>query len=187
MRNFIFGILFTLIALAAGGWWCVKQGYVNFAADQRPSFVEEKIAMDAVDASMDRRAPEGKNPVTPTEENVAAGAKLYLDHCGGCHGVPSNPESAFGRSFNPPVPGFFKDPPDMSESQNFYAIRHGIRWTGMPAWSKTLTDSQIWQIVTFLGNIQKLPPAAEKVFGPQAGETPAPPPMRMPAKMPMAH
>jgi thiosulfate dehydrogenase len=187
MRNFILGIFFALIALAVGGWWCVKQGYVNFAADQKPSFVEEKIAMDAVDASMDRRAPEGKNPVTPTEENIAAGAKLYLDHCGGCHGVPSNPDSAFAKSFNPQVPEFFKDAPDMSDSQNFYAIQHGIRWTGMPAWSKTLTDSQIWQIVAFLSNIEKLPPAAEKVFGPEAAGAPAPAPMTMPMKMPMAH
>jgi thiosulfate dehydrogenase len=185
MKNFIVGILFTLIALIAGGWWSVKQGYFDFAADHKPSFVEEKIAMAAADASMDRRAGEAKNPVAPTEENIAAGAKLYLDHCGGCHGVPSNPESEFARSFNPPVPEFFKDAPDMSDSQNFYAIQHGIRWTGMPAWSKTLSDAEIWQLATFLDNVDKLPPAAQKVFGPQAAAAPASPPM--PMSMPMAH
>jgi mono/diheme cytochrome c family protein len=130
---------------------------------------------------MDRRAGAAKNPVTPTEENIAAGAKLYLDHCGGCHGVPSNPDSAFSRSFNPPVPEFFKDAPDMSETQNFYAIQHGIRWTGMPAWGKTLSDAEIWQIAAFLGNVGKLPAAAQKVFGPQTADAPAPSPM------PMAH
>jgi mono/diheme cytochrome c family protein len=183
MRNFIVGIMFTLIALIVGGWWCVKQGYLNFAADQKPSLVEEKIAMAAVDASMDRRAGEGKNPVMPTEENIAAGAKLYLDHCGGCHGVPSNPESEFARSFNPPVPEFFKDAPDMSDSQNFYAIQHGIRWTGMPAWGKTLSAAEIWQLAAFLDNVGKLPPAAQKIFGPQPAAAPAPVPM----SMPMAH
>jgi mono/diheme cytochrome c family protein len=187
MKGFILGILFTLIALAAGGWWCVKQGYVNFAADQKPSLVEEKLAMDAVDASTDRRAPDAKNPVTPTEENLAAGAKLYLDHCGGCHGVPSNAESQFGKSFSPQVPEFFKDAPDMSENQNFYIIQHGIRWTGMPAWNKTLSDQQIWQLVAFLSNVEKLPPAAQAVFGPQPapGNAPAAPAMQM--KMPKAH
>jgi mono/diheme cytochrome c family protein len=185
MRNFIVGILFTLIALIVGGWWCIKQGYVNFAADQKPSYAEEKVAMAAVDASMDRRASDAKNPITPTEENIVAGAKIYLDHCGGCHGVPSNPESVFSRSFNPPVPEFFKDAPDMSDSQNFYAIQHGVRWTGMPAWGKTLSDTEIWQVATFLDNIGKLSPAAQKVFGPDAAAAPAPTPM--PAGMPMAH
>ncbi len=185
MRNFIVGILFTLIALIVGGWWCVKQGYVNFAADQKPSYAEEKVAMAAVDASMDRRAGDAKNPITPTEENIAVGAKIYLDHCGGCHGIPSNPDSAFSRSFNPPVPEFFKDAPDMSDSQNFYAIQHGIRWTGMPAWGKTLSDTEIWQVATFLDNVGKLPPAAQKIFGPDAAAAPAPSPM--PMSMPMAH
>jgi thiosulfate dehydrogenase len=189
MRGFLLGILFTLIVLVAGLWWCLKQGYVNLAADQQASATEEKIAMDAVDASTDRRASEGKNPLEPTEANIAAGAQLYLDHCAGCHGVPSNPDGAFARSFYPPVPEFFKDAPDMSDGQNFYIIQHGVRWTGMPAWSKTLSDTQIWELVTFLANLEKLPPAAQRVFGPQPANAPAtrPPGMKMPpgAKMEM--
>jgi mono/diheme cytochrome c family protein len=82
--------------------------------------------------------------------------------------VPSNPESQFGKSFNPPVPAFFKDAPDMPENQNFYIIQHGIRWTGMPFWNRTLSDTQTWQLVTLLSNIQKLPPAALKEFEPPA-------------------
>jgi len=89
-----------------------------------------------------------------------------VNHCAGCHGVPSNPDSQFAHSFNPEVPSFFKDAPDMAEHQNFYIIKHGIRWTGMPAWDKTLDDTQTWQIVTFLSNIEKLPPAAQKELAP---------------------
>jgi len=183
MKNFLLGILFALVAMIAGGWFALKQGYVNFAADQRPSFVESKISMVALDASTDRRAPEQKNPVSPTEESIAAGAKIYLDHCGGCHGVPSNPDSAFARSFYPAVPRFFHDAPDMSESANFYIIRHGIRWTGMPAWGSTLDDTQTWQVVTFLSNIEKLPPAAQKILGATNASTPR----SMPRGMQMDH
>lgn len=182
MRNFILGVLFAIVLSSVGGYVCLERGYVNFAADQRPSLMEAKVAMAAVDAWTDRRAPEGKNPIQPTEENIAAGAKVYLDHCAGCHGVPSNPESEFAQSFNPPAPGFFKDLPDMPDNQNFYIIRHGIRWTGMPAWGKTLNETQTWQVVSFLSNVEKLPPAAQKVFGPSAA---SPAPMSMP--MPMAH
>ena len=124
--------------------------------------------MGAVDASTERHAGERKNPAPATEENLVAGAQLYLNHCAGCHGVPSNPDAPFARSFYPPVPAFFKDAPDMPENQNFYIIAHGVRWTGMPAWNKTLTEAQIWQVVTFLSNIEKLPPAASKVFEPPA-------------------
>jgi mono/diheme cytochrome c family protein len=189
MRNFVSGILFTWIVLCAGGYWIFEKGYVNFAADQRPSDVESKLARSARDASADRRAPVRENPIAPTEKNLAVGAKIYLDHCAGCHGVPSNPESAFSWSFYPPVPGFFKGTPDLSEKQNFYAIQHGVRWTGMPAWGGTLPETQIWQVVTFLNNIQKLPPAAQNVFGSESATAPASPPspMSTPMAMPVAH
>lgn len=118
------------------------------------------------DAATDRRASDAKNPIPATEENLVAGTKLYVNHCAGCHGLPSNPESTFAQSFYPEVPSFFKEAPDMAENQNFYIIQHGIRWTGMPAWNKTLNDTQTWQIVTFLSNIEKLPPAAMKEMAP---------------------
>jgi mono/diheme cytochrome c family protein len=164
MGKFILGIVVALVAIFGGGYYIAEKGYINFQADQPASSMERHFAMAAVDASTDRHAPDRKNPLAANEENIVAGAQLYVNHCAGCHGVPSNAESQFGRSFNPPVPAFFKDAPDMPENQNFFIIQHGTRWTGMPAWGTTLTEPQIWEIVTFLSNIQKLPPAASKVF-----------------------
>ncbi|MFZ3217527.1 MAG: c-type cytochrome [Candidatus Acidiferrales bacterium] len=176
MKAFLLGIILTLIVLAVGGYLLLKKGYMNFDADHQPSAFENHLAMSAVDAATERNAPNAKNPVPADEPNLVAGAKLYVDHCAGCHGVPSNPDSQFGRSFNPPVPAFFKDAPDMAENQNFYIIQHGVRWTGMPAWNQTLSEAQIWQLVTFLSNIEKLPPAALQQFqAPSAATTPPPP------------
>lgn len=166
MRSFLLGIIFTLVVLILGVFWYTRTGRVSFAADQQPSAIERRFAMGAMDAATDRHAPDVKNPLYASEDNIVSGAQLYLNHCAGCHGTPSNPDSQFAHSFNPPVPQFFKDSPDMPENQNFYIIQHGIRWTGMPAWSKTLNDNQIWQIITFLSNIEKLPPAAKKVLEP---------------------
>ncbi|HTV60087.1 MAG TPA: c-type cytochrome [Verrucomicrobiae bacterium] len=178
MKNFIIGVIFALVVAAAGVSYYVMKGYVNTRADQPPSAIESKLAMSAMDASADRNAPDQKNPVTATEENLVAGAKLFHDNCAGCHGLPSNSDTEFGESFYPPVPQFFKDAPDMPDNENFYVIKHGVRWTGMPAWNKTLTDQQIWQITTFLATIGKLPPAAlqqlEPPLQPAAAATAAP-------------
>ena len=174
MKAFLAGVVVTLLALLAGGYFYLTQGYVNIAADQPVSRFERRLAMGAMDASTERHAPETKNPVPPTEDNLVAGAKLYLEHCAGCHGLPSNPESHFSRSFNPATPGFFKRAPDMPDNQNFYIIQHGVRWTGMPAWSQTLGETQIWQIATFMANIEKLPPAARKVLEPPPAAAPSP-------------
>ena len=176
MKPFLYGVVATLFGLIVGGYFYLTGGHVNIAADQRPGFFERRLAMRAMDAAVERRAPDLKNPVPPTEENLVSGAKLYLDHCAGCHGVPSNPASEFSRSFNPPVPNFFKRAPDMPDHENFYITQHGIRWTGMPAWTGILTDDQIWKIVTFMSQIEKLPPAAKKVLEPtEASATPTAP------------
>jgi mono/diheme cytochrome c family protein len=174
MKGFLLGIITTLAALLLVAIIVMKTGVVNFSADQPPSETEKHLAMSAVDASTDRHAPEAKNPLPANEANLVSGAELYMNHCAGCHGLPSNPDSAFAKSFNPPVPVFFKDAPDMAENQNFYIIQHGVRWSGMPAWGGTLSETQIWQLVTFLGSVEKLPPAAQKKLELQqpAGVTP---------------
>jgi hypothetical protein len=52
----------------------------------------------------------------------------------------------------------------MPENENYWIIRHGIKMTGMPAWDKVLSDTDIWKVITFLrkmGDLDKLPPAAQ--------------------------
>ena len=46
----------------------------------------------------------------------------------------------------------------MAENQNFYIIQHGVRLSGMTAWRTSLNESEVWQVTTFLSNIDKLPP-----------------------------
>ena len=174
MRSFLLGVIVTILCIVLGGYFVMKQGYVDFSADQRPSSTETHFAMAAVDASTDRHAGNQKNPLQSSEETLVGGSILYRDHCAGCHGTPSNPDSQFGHSFNPPVPQFFKEGSDMADNQSFYIIQHGVRWSGMPSWNRTLSENEIWQIVAFLGHIGKLPPAAEKVLAPIQSSAPAP-------------
>ncbi|MFZ0735980.1 MAG: c-type cytochrome [Candidatus Acidiferrales bacterium] len=162
MRNFFWGVIFTLIVIAIGGYLILQGGYVNFGADAPPSSLEKKIATGASDASIARHAPQMANPLTPTDENLLAGARLYRDNCAGCHGDPANMDSSLGDSFNPPAPAFLMDKPDMPEYQNFYIIRHGIRWSAMPSWKGKFNDTQTWQVVTLLSHIDKLPPAVDQ-------------------------
>jgi mono/diheme cytochrome c family protein len=174
MRGFLYGVVFTIFILVAGIFYYLKSGRMNLQADQTPSAMERKLAMGTVDASTERHAPDKKNPIEPTEQNLAEGARLYMSHCAGCHGIPSNRDSQFGRSFNPPVPQFFSDAPDMPENQNFYITQHGIRFTGMPAWNSTLSETQIWMIVMFMSHIEKLPPGALRELEPSGAAPGAP-------------
>jgi len=163
MKGFLCGIGTMILILVLGLLFAIM-GFVDMRADNPPSRLETVLAGRAMDASVARAAPKAANPVTADATNLVAGARLYRDHCALCHGDPANPQSALAGSLNPPAPQFMKDMPDMPDEQNFYILQHGIRWTAMPAWKNVVSEQQTWQLVTFLGHINNLSPAAKQVF-----------------------
>jgi thiosulfate dehydrogenase len=171
MKGFIFGIVTMILILALGLLFALK-GFVSMRADNPPSKIEATLAGHAMDASIARAAPKATNPLTADETNLVVGARLYRDHCTLCHGDPAHPKSSLADSLNPHAPQFMNDMADMPENQNFYILQHGIRWTAMPSWKNILTEQQIWQLVTFLGHMHELPPAAKQVFTDTVVRTP---------------
>jgi thiosulfate dehydrogenase len=164
MGKFVFGVIVGIVAVFGGAYAYVHYGFFNMRADQARGTVERIYMRGAMDRYAERYAANQKNPLTADEATLIAGVKLYKNDCALCHGGPSNPISDVGQGLNPRAPQFLKDAPDLPEYQNFWIIKHGIRMTGMPAWEKVLTDSEIWQLTTFLTKfeqIDKLPPAVQ--------------------------
>jgi len=169
MKKFIFGAITAFVLLALGGLGFALLGLINTDADHAPSHTETWLATQAMDASMQRRAPHDNNPVPATDANLIDGMKLYTMDCSGCHGGLDRKPNPFGTSFYPPVPQLILDPPDDPEWHIAYAIRHGVRNTGMPAWKGSITDEEIWKITAFLSRIEKLPPAVQEQWKKSAG------------------
>lgn len=173
MVRILIGFLLGIV-VALGGMVCyVRFGFVDPRADIEVGSLESKIAMPALDASVDRRAPDVKNPLQPTDENLIAGMNIYQQACAGCHGDIQHPRDPFGGSFYPRVPQFVEDPPDMPENQNFFIIKHGVRLSGMPAWETAFDDRKIWKVTTFLSHMDKLPPAVSAAWKTAASPTDA--------------
>jgi mono/diheme cytochrome c family protein len=161
MGKFILGVIVTLLVLVLGGLGFAMLGFFPTAANVEPPHMERHFAMGAVDASMERHAPRVTNPLTPTDQNLEDGMKLYTMNCSLCHGGLDRKPSALASSFYPPPPNLISDPPDDPEWHIFYTIRTGVRYTGMPAWDKTLTEQDMWKITQLLSHLDKLPPAVQ--------------------------
>ena len=172
MKNFVAGIVATLIVLTFGGWLYLRLGYADLRANLPQSRLESQLATTALDASTARHAPPQPNPIAPTEANLLDGARLYRDKCADCHGRPDNPLSDCGASFNPPAPQFIEAHPRLPENQNFYLIKNGVRRSAMPAWGNIMADSEIWQVVTFLNHLDNLPPSVQQELHQPAGSNP---------------
>ncbi len=175
MGKFILGAIVTLLILLLGGLGFAMLGFVPTPANVEPPRFERHFAMGAVDASMERHAPRVNNPLTPTDQNLEDGMKLYTMNCALCHGGLDRKPSTLAMSFYPPPPTLLSEPPDDPEWHIFYTIRTGIRYTGMPAWDKTLSEQDMWKITMLLSHLDKLPPAAQEYWKTNFNPAPAPP------------
>ncbi|HTW58842.1 MAG TPA: cytochrome c [Terriglobales bacterium] len=173
MGKFLLGVIITLLVLILGGLGYTMLGLFPTAANVEPSHFERHFAMGAVDASMERHAPRITNPLTPTDQNLEDGMKLYTMNCATCHGGLDRKPSPLAASFYPPAPNLISDPPDDPEWHIFYTIRTGVRYSGMPAWDKTLTEPDMWKITTFLSHLDKLPPNVQEFWKANFNVTPA--------------
>jgi mono/diheme cytochrome c family protein len=174
MGKFILGVIVTLLVLVLGGLGFAMLGFFPTAANVEPPHLERHLAMGAVDASMERHAPRVNNPLTPTDQNLEDGMKLYTMNCALCHGGLDRKPSSFATSFYPPPPNLISDPPDDPEWHIFYTIRTGVRYTGMPAWDKTLSEQDMWKITMLLSHLDKLPPAVQDYWKTSFGAPPRP-------------
>jgi mono/diheme cytochrome c family protein len=172
MRNFILGIIITLLVLVIGGLGLALLGFMPTNANIAPPKMERQIAMSALDSSVERHAPRINNPVPPTDENLIEGLKIYTMNCALCHGGIDRQPSVLAKSFYPPPPDLILHPPDDAEWHVFYVIRNGVRYTGMPAWDKALSEPDVWKLTSFLTRIDKLPPAVEDYWKKASGVTP---------------
>ena len=172
MRNFILGIIVTIVLFVLTGLVIAQFGLMPTNADATPPEFEHKIAMKALDASMERNAPRVSNPLPATDDNLIAGMKLYTMNCAVCHGALDYKPSLLEHSMYPPPPQIIRDPLDDPEWHIYYAIRTGVRYAGMPAWNKALDDQDIWKITALLSRLEKLSPAVAEYWKKAYGVSP---------------
>jgi mono/diheme cytochrome c family protein len=167
MRGFIVGVAVALGVAFLGGWLLLQSGLIPANADARPGGLELWAANTSLGATLRREAPKGPNPVALTDANLKDGVALYAQHCAICHGTAAGDASA-----SPVAKGEYPGPPQLGadgveddpEGVTYWKIKHGIRLTGMPAWTGSLTDQQIWTLTLFLKHMDKLPPQAQAAW-----------------------
>jgi len=157
MRNFLLGVVATIVVLAVGGLFYLRMGFAEVRGDVGASRWETALMRSAVHASVRRRAPEMPNPVPATDENLVAGGRFYNDGCAGCHGTLGKADDSSDTLY-PPAPQLPTVGTEYSEAQIFWVAKHGIRLSGMFANGKWDSDEKLWTTAAYIKHIKGLPP-----------------------------
>lgn len=158
LKGFVAGILFAVVAAALSLYAVIATGTIEPGADEPIPEFERWIAKTSLRAYLQRAVPKVVSPLAASGENLRQGVRLYARNCAVCHGYADGKETAVGSGLYK-KPNLFADE-DWSQDADglvYWFIDHGVRLTGMPAFNKSLSQDEIWQLVLFIKNIKKLP------------------------------
>ena len=93
------------------------------------------------------REHERVNPYENQADAVAAGERIFKDHCAQCHG-----EDARGTKKRPSLRSE-RVQQQATEGDLHWLITNGSMKYGMPTWAK-LGDAQIWQVITYVRSLK---------------------------------
>ena len=150
----VIGALAIIVAIAAaifffGGFYSVAENEDN------PAIVNWALASVRA-ASVARHATETPPASLDDPATVKAGARAYATiGCVNCHGGPPDKDWAKFSEGLKPVPADLKVMAKVrTASELFWAIKHGVKMTGMPSFGLAgASDQQIWTIVAFIKNL----------------------------------
>ena len=158
MNRFVIGIILGVLVVPCGAYLYFTGGSAPVAATDSDMPFETFFARKALHARIAKDMPKNV-PIQANEANYLAGAGLYKQHCAVCHGLPLAPKSAIATGMYPRPPQLFegKGVTDDEPGESYWKIFNGIRLTGMPGFSKSLSEAQMWQVALLLANADKLP------------------------------
>jgi len=175
MGKFLFGLIIGAVVVPLVVYCYFSTGMAPVATAASPMPFEKSFARMALHARLDKEMPKTV-PVSADEAAFTAGAQIYKDHCAVCHGLPGQPQTAIATGMFPKPPklmqgtGVTDDPP----GETYWKVAGGIRMTGMPGFSKTLSTTHMWQVSLLCANADKLPDSARQILTGTAPASAAP-------------
>jgi len=140
-----FGGLFLVAAglvpiKASSGHWPITAAFLNFA--MRRAVVMQSLGIKA--------------PPLNDQALVLKGAGQYEIGCSPCHGSPDLSQPVIAQWMTPPPPDLSKEISKWDAEELFYIVKHGVKFTGMPAWPAQERDDEVWAMVAFLLTLPQL-------------------------------
>ena len=148
-------LILALTAVAIFVW----SGVYNIAANEKHWDITSLLLEIVRQRSIEARIDDITAPPLVEQELIARGAINYAEMCAQCHLSPELGSSEIYEGLYPQPPIFYKRDNSKHEPEEmFWVIKNGIKLTGMPAWEKSHSDEQIWELVAFILAIEKMSP-----------------------------
>ena len=168
MRRLVFVLIGAVVSASLAVVALI--GYVHVTgleSQSSPRVLETRFARIVRGLAVPADVRTRPNPVLPSAEGLADGMAHFADHCAGCHANDGSGDAEMGRGLYPKAPDMRLAPTQtLTDGELFWFIEHGIRFTGMPAWSTGTVagETSTWQLVHFIRHLPDLTDAEREAM-----------------------
>ena len=145
-----------LMVLGAGGLLVMVTGAVPVKASSGHWAITEAILQFAKQRSVSTHTLGITPPKLDDPALILKGAGHFEIGCRPCHGSPELHHPLITHRMVPHPPYLPQTAPNWQPEELFYMVKHGIKFTGMPAWPTQQRDDEVWAMVAFLQAFPRL-------------------------------
>jgi cytochrome c553 len=151
-RIFVVAGTAALLAAFLFAW----SGIFNVAASRGHFRIVEWALAFVMSNSVETHAALIKAPPLDDPNLLILGASHFYTSCAPCHGGPGQQPHATLQNALPHAPYLHKTAERWKDREIYWIVRHGIKYTGMPAWLAQTRDDEVWAVVAFINTLPKL-------------------------------
>ncbi len=145
-----------LLLFAVLGFVVAASGIIPLKASSGHWAITEWVLQFGKRRSLDTHTLGMELPPLNEAWMIAKGAGHYESGCRPCHGSPDLKNPRIAAAMLPPPPDLQEIVGKLNPQELFYVVKHGIKFTGMPAWPSPRRDDEVHAIVAFLLELPKL-------------------------------
>ena len=149
-------LLLFVVAAAGGALLYAWSGFYNVAASAGHWNVTRWLLEFTMANSVERHAHGIDAPSLDDPALILRGAGHYQGGCAPCHGAPGEARNPIVQHMLPPPPYLVEKVSAWNSDELFWIVKHGLKYTGMPAWVAPQREDEVWAVVAFLRRLPQL-------------------------------
>lgn len=158
-RRLALGIVLVLMMLGVGALAITSAGLVSISASSGHWPVTSWFLHYSMRRAVSTQSLGIKVPKDLTDPAlIVKGAGHYETGCLACHGAPGRSQSLIVQQMTPEPPYLPPRIEHWEPEELFWIVRHGIKFTAMPAWPALKRDDEVWAMVAFLTQLPDMSP-----------------------------
>jgi cytochrome c553 len=155
LRTIAYFTLFVLV-MAIGGFLLAASGILPIKASDGHWAITRWFLQFSKQRSVATHTLGMETPALDVATLVQSGAGAYENNCRACHGSPSRQSPRVAQAMLPRPPYLPHTIPNWDSNELFHIVKHGLKFTGMPAWPSQQRDDEVWAMVAFLRKFPEL-------------------------------